>query len=169
MKEIKVVKAVPEDAEKILAYSKIIGGETDNLMYGPEGIGVEVEQEKEMISKRADSDRQVFFVAKYDDEVVGVADFSSVEHPRIGHRGSMGISVRKDMWGKGVGSMLMENIIDFAKNVAKVDIVALQVRSDNERAIHLYEKFGFEKFGTFKGYLKIHGEHVDFDFMNLYL
>ncbi|MBR5564813.1 MAG: GNAT family N-acetyltransferase [Roseburia sp.] len=169
MEEIKVVKAVPEDAEKILAYSKIIGGETDNLTYGPEGISATVEQEKEMIRKRVDSDRQAFFVAKYGDEVVGIADFSSVEHPRIGHRGSMGISVRKDMWGKGVGSMLMEHIIDFAKNVAKVDIVALQVRSDNERAIHLYEKFGFEKFGTFKGFLKIRGEHIDFDFMNLYL
>lgn len=169
MKEIKVVKAAPEDAEKILAYSKIIGGETENLLYGPEGINTTLEQEKEFIKNAADSKRRVLFVAKYDDEVVGVADFSSVEHPRIGHRGGMGISVRKDMWGKGVGSMLMEHIIDFAKNVAKVDIVALQVRSDNERAIHLYEKYGFEKFGTFKGYLKIRGEHIDFDFMNLYL
>ena len=143
MKEIKVGKAVPEDAEKILAYSKIIGGETDNLTYGPEGISATVEQEKEFISSLADSKRRILFVAKYGDEVVGVADFSSVEHPRIGHRGSIGISVRKDMWGKGVGSMLMEHIIDFAKNVAKVDIVALQVRSDNESAIHLFEKFGF--------------------------
>lgn len=169
MKEIKVVKAAPEDAEKILAYSKIIGRETENLTYGPEGISASVEQEKEFISSLTDSERRILLVAKYGAEVIGVADFSSVEHPRIGHRGSMGISVRKDMWGKGVGSMLMKNIIDFAKNVAKVDIIALQVRSDNERAIHLYEKFGFEKFGTFKGYLKIRGEHIDFDFMNLYL
>lgn len=169
MKEMIVVKAAPEDAEKILAYSKIIGGETDNLTYGPEGISIDIEQEKEMLKKRANSDRQVFFVAKYGDEIVGLADFSSVEHPRLGHRGSMGISVKKDMWGKGVGSMLMEHIINFAKNVAKVDIIALEVRSDNERAIRLYEKYGFEKFGTFKGYLKIRGEHIDFDFMNLYL
>lgn len=169
MKEVKIVKAMPEDAEAIIAYTKQIGGETENLTYGPEGIGIDVEQEKEFIRARANSDRQAFFLAKYGEEVVGLADFSSVEHPRIGHRGSMGISVRKDMWGKGVGSMFMEHIIDFAKNVAKVDIVALQVRSDNERAIHLYKKYGFEKFGTFKGYMKIRGEFVDFDFMNLYL
>lgn len=168
MKEIKVEKAVPEDAEKILAYSKIIGEETDNLTYGSEGLNATIEQEQEFIRNAFDSKRRVLFVAKYDDDVVGIADFSSVEHPRIGHRGGMGISVRKDMWGKGVGSMLMEHIINFAKNVAKVDIVALQVRSDNERAIYLYEKYGFEKFGTFKGYLKIRGEYVDFDFMNLY-
>ena len=97
----------------------------------------------------------------YDKSIFKISDrFIKVDFP---------FSVRKDMWGKGVGSMLMEQIIDFAKNVAKVDIIALQVRSDNERAIHLYEKFGFEKFGTFKGYLKIRGEHIDFDFMNLYL
>lgn len=169
MKEIRIVKAMPEDAEGIIAYTKQIGGESENLTYGPEGIEIEVEQEKEMIAKRANSDKKAFFLAKFDGEIVGVADFSSVEHPRIGHRGGMGISVRKDMWGKGVGSMLMEHIIDFAKNVAKVDIIALEVRSDNERAIHLYEKYGFEKFGTFKGYMKIRGEFVDFDFMNLYL
>ena len=82
MKKIKVVKAAPEDAEKILAYSKIIGGETENLLYGPEGINTTLEQEKEFIKNAADSKRRVLFVAKYDDEVVGVADFSSVEHPR---------------------------------------------------------------------------------------
>ena len=63
----------------------------------------------------------------------------------------------------------MEKIIEFAKNVARADIISLEVRSDNARAIHLYQKFGFEKFGTFKGYMKIRGEFVDFDFMNLYL
>lgn len=100
MKEIKVVKAVPEDAEKIIAYSKIIGEETDNLTYGSEGLNATIEQEQEFLRNVADSKRRILLAAKYGDEVIGIADFSSVEHPRIGHRGSMGISVRKDMWGE---------------------------------------------------------------------
>ena len=47
--------------------------------------------------------------------------------------------------------------------------ITLEERRSNQSAIHLYEKYGFEKFGTFKGYMKIRGEHIDFDFMNLYL
>ena len=49
----------------------------------------------------------------------------------------------------------METIIDFAKNTAKIEIISLEVRSDNKRAIALYKKFGFETVGTFCGFMKI--------------
>ena len=47
--------------------------------------------------------------------------------------------------------------------------VDLEVRSDNKRAIALYEKLGFRKLCTFPGFFKIHGELVDFDLMILQL
>ena len=52
---------------------------------------------------------------------------------------------------------------------AGAEIISLEVRSDNTRAIKLYEKFGFEKISVFKEFFKIKGELVDFDLMNLYL
>ena len=75
------------------------------------------------------------------------------------------MSVRKAYWNRGVGTQLMEKILEFAKESAGADIVSLEVRSDNAAAIHLYEKFGFEKIGTFRGYFKIDGELIDFDIM----
>lgn len=62
----------------------------------------------------------------------------------------------------------MEAIIAFAKN-AGIEIIELQVRSDNANAIHLYEKMGFEKIGRYKGFYKINREKIDFELMNLYL
>lgn len=85
------------------------------------------------------------------------------------HRGELGISVIKAEWGQGIGSMLLQSVIDFAKNTAHADIISLEVRSDNTRAISLYKKYGFEKIGQFKGFFKIDGEYIDFDLMNLYL
>lgn len=70
----------------------------------------------------------------------------------------------KKVWGYHIGSLLLEVTLDFAENVAKLDIVSLKVRSDNERAIHLYEKYGFKKIGTFKGYLKINNVLIDCDY-----
>lgn len=70
----------------------------------------------------------------------------------------------KKVWGHHIGSLLLEVTLDFAENVAKLDIVSLKVRSDNERAIHLYEKYGFKKIGTFKGYLKINNVLIDCDY-----
>ena len=45
----------------------------------------------------------------------------------------------------------------------------IPVSAENEAAIHLYRKFGFEKIGTFKGYFKIGEELIDFDIMELFL
>lgn len=38
--EIKIEKAAPEDAEALLEYLKIVGGEMENLTFGPEGIPI---------------------------------------------------------------------------------------------------------------------------------
>ena len=55
------------------------------------------------------------------------------------------------MWGQGIATMLMQRLIDFAKNQAKVELISLEVRSDNAAAIHLYEKFWFPKVRNLPG------------------
>ena len=109
------------------------------------------------------------FIARENGKIVGNAHFTGMTQERLKHRGTVGISVLKAEWGKGIGSRLMEAVMDFARNTAHIEIITLEVRSDNLRAIDLYKKFGFEKIGHFKGFLKIDGEYADFDLMNLYL
>lgn len=164
-----IEKAKASDAEAVLEYLKQIGGETDNLTFGSEGLPCSVEDEEKYIESLQNSTSSVMFFAKCDGRIIGDASFSSSPRERIKHRGEIGISVVRDYWGKGIGSKLMERVIDFAKNVADCEIIHLQVRSDNERAIGLYKKYGFEKIGQFKGYLKIDGKYVDCDLMNLYM
>ena len=68
-------------------------------------------------------------------------------HIKYRHRAGMGISVLKDYWGCGLGSFLMQLAVDQAK-ANGFEQLELDVYSDNARAIHLYEKFGFERCGT---------------------
>lgn len=65
----------------------------------------------------------------------------------MSHRAELGITVRKDYWGQGIGSLLMKELIKYAKE-NRIEILNLDVRSDNVNAIHLYEKFGFKHIGT---------------------
>jgi putative acetyltransferase len=64
------------------------------------------------------------------------------------HSGRIGIMVHKDYQSTGVGSALLKTLIDIADNWLMLVRVELTVFEDNERAIHLYEKFGFEKEGV---------------------
>lgn len=166
---ILITKALPEYAEEILELMKIVGGQTDNLTFGAEGLPVSVEEEQNYIAALEEAASSVMFVAKKDGKIIGNASYNGMTRERMKHRGEFGISVLKEEWGQGIGSMLLEAVIDFAKNTAHAEIVSLEVRSDNTRAIKLYEKYGFEKIGHFKGFFKINGEYVDFDLMNLYL
>lgn len=169
MVKIKIEKALPKDAEKILEYLKVVGEETDNLSFGAEGMPLSIEAESEYISSLFNSSSSVMFVAKKGDEIVGNARFNGLTRERLKHRGEMGVSVKQSEWSKGIGSKLIDHIIDFAKNTAHAEIISLEVRSDNVRAIKLYQKYGFEKIGSFHGFFKINGKYVDFDLMNLYL
>ncbi|HEY8804088.1 MAG TPA: GNAT family N-acetyltransferase, partial [Clostridium sp.] len=58
-----------------------------------------------------------------------------------------GIMIHKAYQNKGVGTTLMNALIDVADNWLMLVRIELTVFEDNERAINLYKKFGFEQEG----------------------
>ena len=81
------------------------------------------------------------------EKVVGEFGVTQVwPHIKFRHRAVMGISVRKEYWGCGLGSYLMQLAID-QTSIDGFEQLELGVCSDNTRAIHLYEKIGFVRCG----------------------
>ena len=115
------------------------------------------------------SERQLYLVAEAEGEIIGTGVLSCGGRPRLAHRGEISISVKKAMWGQHIATRMLEEILRFAWEQAKVRILSLEVRSDNARAIGLYRKFGFETVGRFPGFLQIDGEEVSCDLMRLHL
>ena len=162
-------EAEPSDAGKFLEYSKIVGSETDNLTFGAEGLSLTISQEADFIRKFAGNPGSIMIVAFDEGELIGTGAVSVVSgKPRFAHRREIAISVRKDYWGKGIGTGIMNVLMDFARK-SGAEVLELEVRSDNEAAISLYKKFGFEKIGTNEKFFKINGEFFAADYMNLYL
>ena len=162
-------EAEPSDAGKFLEYCKIVGAETDNLTFGAEGLSLSISQEADFIRKFAGNPGSIMLVAFDEGELIGTGAVSVISgKPRFAHRREIAISVRKDYWGKGIGTGLMNLLLDFAKK-SGAEVLELEVRSDNEAAIALYKKFGFKKIGTNEKFFKIDGEFFAADYMNLYL
>ena len=162
-------EAEPSDAGKLLEYCKRVGGESNNLTFGAEGVPFTISQEADFIRKFAGNKSNVMILAFDEGELVGNGVVSAVSgRERFAHRRELAITVRKDYWGKGIGSGLMNILVDFCKKTG-AESVELEVRSDNERAIALYKKFGFEKIGTNERYFKIGEEFFAAEYMNLYL
>lgn len=69
--------------------------------------------------------------------------------------------VHKAYQGTGIGKKLMSEILDLADNWLMVVRIELGVFTDNEKAIKLYEKFGFKIEGTKKYAAIKNGRYAD--------
>ena len=165
--QITIERAMPQDAANILEHLKIVGGETDNLTFGAEGMPFSVTDEEKFIAQLQESGDGLMLVAKDVEKVVAVATLNRFPR-RMSHRGEFGLSVQKAYWNQGLGSRLLGETIVFAKE-HNFEIIDLEVLSDNKRAIHLYEKFGFKKIGCHPKYHKVGDEFHAADFMCLEL
>lgn len=162
-----IERAQAEDAEALLDYLKIVGGETENLSFGSEGVPLNLEAEQAYLRTQYKSADNVQYLAKVHGEIIGTASLNRKSR-RMSHRGEFGISLKKSWWGCGAASTLMEAVLSFARENG-FEQLNLEVRSDNARAIRLYEKYGFRKLCTFPRFFKINGEYIDFGLMNLEL
>ncbi len=101
-------------------------------------------------------------VACMDQDIVGQLGLHTFPGaPRRKHVGAIGMAVRDDWQGKGVGSALMQAAIDLADNWLNLTRLELEVFSDNVPAVKLYQKFGFEVEGTLKRYAVRDGHYTD--------
>ena len=165
MEDFDIKEATPENAEKLIAFLAKVGGETDYLSFGKEGMPISIEAEEKFIQSMKEEEHSVLYLAWKKGEIVGDASLNGFPR-RMSHRAEFGVSVAKSEWGQGIGSALLQKIIEYAKEHT-IELINLEVRSDNRRAIQMYEKFGFRKIGTSPAYFKINGEYYDFDLMVL--
>lgn len=110
---------------------------------------------------RVDSDWATrLLVAVVDGRIVGGAGFH-VGSGRTARSGTLGMAVRGEYQGKGVGTAMMEAIIDLADNWYNLRRLELEVYADNAAGIALYRKFGFEPEGLYRRYAFRNGQYVD--------
>jgi len=101
-------------------------------------------------------------VACVENEVVGeISLHISPTRWRMRHVASIGMAVRDDWQGKGVGTALMEAALDLADNWLNLTRVELHVYVDNAPAIALYKKFGFDIEGTHRHFAFRNGEYIE--------
>jgi RimJ/RimL family protein N-acetyltransferase len=87
------------------------------------------------------------FVAEIDRRLVGTLDFWNGYRKRIEHTGEFGMGVLPQYRDQGIGACLIEVLLKWAADNPIIEKVKLGVFANNPRAIHLYQKMGFEEEG----------------------
>ena len=100
------------------------------------------------------------FGAFRDGEIVGMAGFLGREGVKDAHKGYLwGMYVQPGARNAGVGRKLAEAVIDYARQ--HVEVLQLDVVSENEAARRLYASLGFVEYGIECRALKQHGRYYD--------
>ena len=95
-------------------------------------------------------------------EVVGNVGLDSYgPSRRRRHAMGLGMAVRDDWQGRGIGTALMSAALDRADNWMNVLRIEITVFVDNEPAIALYRRFGFVMEGRHRAYALRNGVYVD--------
>jgi RimJ/RimL family protein N-acetyltransferase len=162
-------EAVPEDARALLDYVESISGESDFLSFGPGEFKLTEEEEAEFLQRCRDTDNQLYLVGLVDDKLVSTLTFSGGRRPRLRHSGEFGVSVRKQYWGLGIASLMVDTLIAWARESGIVKKIDLRVRTDNQRAVSLYQRKGFVIEGTIRKEIFLDDQYFDHHWMGLEL
>ncbi|MBT2731964.1 GNAT family protein [Carnobacterium sp. ISL-102] len=165
---IKIREAIPSDAKKLLNHLQKIALETGYMTMGSEGPGQTIEAKQKEIKLILESDVTVLLVALDKEEIIGIAEVHGNKSPKLKHIGDISISIAKDYWGIGLGTMMMEQLIEWANSPSShLKRVELTVQARNERARHLYEKMGFKLEAIMPRGVKDEDDYLDVCLMSM--
>lgn len=150
-----------DDAAEMIECMRMIYDETSYLSRASDEFSLTIEQEREFLTSCERAERNCMIGAWRDGALLGSVSVMQVSAlRRMRHRATLGISVRRAYWGQGVGTRLMQAALDAAASAGFAQ-VELSVVSENARAIALYERFGFEKYGVLPRALRVDGRWMD--------
>lgn len=153
-REFTIRSAHVDDANATLNLKRSSIFDEEYQLVSPEEFNRTIDLEVKWIQSHLDNPYNIAIVAVLGNVVVGLIDFSNGGRQRISHTGDFGMSVDKRFRGQGIGEILLQSLIDWAKSTDKIENINLSVHSDNDRALALYKKLGFVVEGVRKNDLK---------------
>lgn len=168
--EIEFQEAQACHAEVFLSFMEQVAQETDFIVLDESGLQVGLEDMELILQEFEASPQKLCLLACSGSEVIGAVTVQSSSQYPVSHIGSVFIAIKKDYWGHGLGTLLLEEVLHWAREMEVLHRLELTVQIRNQAAVHLYQKMGFRIEGTQRhGARTNEGEWLDLYYMGLLL
>ncbi|MFS0777846.1 GNAT family N-acetyltransferase [Neobacillus sp. 3P2-tot-E-2] len=141
--------AMEKDAKSLSEVRVQIDGETENLDREQGEAYIDESGFKQIIKEDSERVNNLFLVVEVHDRIVGFCRCEGNQLKRSSHKVDFGVCVLKDFWGYGIGKKFLEESIGWADENG-IKKISLKVLETNNKAIKLYQKYGFEVEGSLK-------------------
>ncbi|MCG1010760.1 GNAT family N-acetyltransferase [Salinicoccus sp. ID82-1] len=152
-------KLKEEDAEQFLELNKQLD-DTGYMLYDPGERQTSVENQRKGIARMIDNPSNHFLVAVENESLIGFIAAFRGNLNRNKHSAYLVLGVDKNYRGRGIASMLFEEIFFWSRNHG-ITRLELTVIKHNQPAFNLYSKMGFILEGEKIHSLMIEGEPVN--------
>jgi RimJ/RimL family protein N-acetyltransferase len=164
LKNQKVViirQAEIDDAEKLLNCIKTYVPQSDYIPKLEQEIKLTLEQEKEWINYFLTNENSLLLIAEFDNEIIGNIDLTGNRRKVMQHTAVIGMGMLNEWRNSGLGTALLKFAIQWAKENRFLELLWLQVYTENKLGLGLYRKMGFEENGIMKNFFKQDGKYYD--------
>ncbi|MBE9918160.1 GNAT family N-acetyltransferase [Paenibacillus donghaensis] len=144
-----VRSAAVQDAEELSALRLQIDGETENLDREKGEAFIDVQGFERLIQSDTANPRNLFLVAEAKGRLVGFSRCEGSDLRRFSHKVEFGVCVLQAFWGYDIGKNLLWTSVAWA-DASGIKKMTLNVLETNDKAIKLYQRFGFETEGILK-------------------
>ena len=120
-----------------------------------------VKNELILITEYEKSLNSLLLVAEFENEFIGNIDLTGSKRSKMFHTGMIGMGIKEKWRNQGLGRILMESVIDWAKNNSGIEIIWLDVYASNELGLNLYKNTGFKISGIINDFFKDENGYVD--------
>ena len=141
--ELLIREAEPGDAVELVTFLNRVSLETDFTSLDGDGILLTGEEMEVFLNKQASSDNQITLLAFLNDKIAGIVNITADQRKRVRHIGDLFIVIGKKYWNNGLGSLLLEEVVEWAQASGILRRLQLTVQTRNQAAVHLYQKHGF--------------------------
>jgi RimJ/RimL family protein N-acetyltransferase len=160
-RSFRVRQARKQDAAAMLRYAEALFAEPGlSLLYSPGEFSKTLAEEEEFIESYS-RPNALILLAVAGDEVIGSLAFRAGTLARTGHDGTFGVAVAQHWRGVGVGSVLIERMITWAKGHREIERIGMEVFETNPGALRLYRRFGFQEEGRRRAAVRLDDRRVD--------
>lgn len=160
-KQILIRRAEPTDAENLRETVRTYLDESDYIPKSSDEFKLSVAEERSWISSFAEKENSLLLVALYDDNIIGNIDITGSMRNAMQHTGVIGMGMLSEWRNLGLGTALMQVAIDWAQQNQLLELLWLEVYTDNTGGVTLYKNRGFEECGIVKDFFKHDDRYFD--------
>lgn len=156
---VEIREAQVEDASALNQLIRAYLQDSDYIPLEVEEFTKTEEETKQWITDLQQASNSLLLVVEHNGQLIGNIDVTGNPRKALQHTAILGMGLLALWRGCGIGTLLLQGVIDWVKRTNRLELLWLQVYEENQAAIALYRKHGFEIKGIMPAFIKVKGKY----------